>query len=216
MNRFLREAEKTDSESSIIGSNTHQSSDNTQENNYQSVETLYLQNANRLQNEATKQGKKANLNLMIGTAWVWVGLCYAVILIKMSPIEVSWEESVIYFLPRLSIFVLIEFFAFYFVRLYKSGLEDTKYFQNELTNLQNKQTAIALIREEGNKNYTLAIESLLSTERNMLLNKGQSTVALEKAKLESSEAISSVDLAFKVFDKMNRRFGDKKASVKDK
>ena len=40
--------------------------------------------------------------------------------------------------------IFIEVFSFFFLKLYKSGLADILYYQNELTNLESKFLALEL------------------------------------------------------------------------
>ena len=47
-----------------------------------------------------------------------------------------------YYAPRLTLSIFIEFFSFFFLRLYKTGISEIKYFQNELTNAELKFIAV--------------------------------------------------------------------------
>jgi len=40
--------------------------------------------------------------------------------------------------------MLIELFAYFFLKLYKSDLSEIKYFQNELTNVEMRYAAVRL------------------------------------------------------------------------
>jgi hypothetical protein len=101
-----------------------------------------------------------------------------------------------YYIPRISVVVFIEVFAFFFLRLYKIGLDDVKYYQNELTNVELKLRALSEALKSGEApTITLVITELAKTERNFVLKKGESTVGLENAKLEGrlfSEAIAKL------------------------
>ncbi|WP_315983120.1 hypothetical protein [Aliamphritea spongicola] len=75
-------------------------------------------------------------------------------------------------LPRILLVIFLEIFAYFFLRLYKDGLSEIKYFQNELTNLESK--LIALETSYLTKNLASinkSVESLLKTERNFVLEK---------------------------------------------
>ncbi|MGZ2749622.1 hypothetical protein [Burkholderia stagnalis] len=89
------------------------------------------------------------------------------------------------FLPRLSFALLIELFAYFFLKLYKSSLSEIKYFQNEITNIEAKSLALRVALSSDSPAVTgKVLGSLMATERNCILEKGQSTVDLERAKIE--------------------------------
>lgn len=81
--------------------------------------------------------------------------------------------------------VFIEVFAYFFLRLYKSSLSEIKYFQNEMTNTEAKLAALkcslAPVESEA---MSHEIKALSETERNAVLEKGQTTAEIEKAKIE--------------------------------
>ncbi|HBC9985018.1 TPA: hypothetical protein KFR99_004826, partial [Escherichia coli] len=84
----------------------------------------------------------------------------------------------------LSFVIVVELFAYFFLKLYKNGFDEVKYFQNELTNIDSKVLAIKFLK--GIRNEDLmgeVIKNLMATERNFVLEKGQTTVSLEKEKI---------------------------------
>ncbi|MBB4513890.1 hypothetical protein [Paraburkholderia fungorum] len=89
------------------------------------------------------------------------------------------------FLPRLSFAILIEVLAYFFLRMYKSTLSEIKYFQNEITNIESKVLALRVaMSSDLTAGQAKAIGALVDTERNHILEKGQSTVEIERAKVE--------------------------------
>jgi len=141
----------------------------------------------RLSRELQALGFRGNLNLALGAITTVTGLS----LLGWSVFqEVSSSINGIlgmasHFLPRLTLVILIELFAFFFLSLYKSSLAEIKYFQNEITNLESKQIALKTAVEYGDVTMiTAMVASLASTERNHVLSKDQTTVELEKAKIE--------------------------------
>jgi hypothetical protein len=120
-----------------------------------------------------------------------------------TPIEfentLDFVES---FVPRLSLVIFIELFAYFFLRLYKDTLSEIKYFQNEITNIESKHLAVAMaISNNSDEGLIHSIDSLLSTERNHILNKGQTTVEIEKARTEQQLTDSVLDKLSGVFSK---------------
>lgn len=76
---------------------------------------------------------------------------------------------------------LIELLSLYFLRLYQRLLGEVRYYQNELTNLAYHRTALELAHSQALSNdVRLAILGpLLATERNRILQAGESTVELQ-------------------------------------
>lgn len=141
----------------------------------------------RLESEISALSRRGNLNLVIGIVTTIVAIStLAYIAIFGNPGNEEVPKIILHYVPRFSVAVFIEVFSFFFLRLYRNGLEDIKYFQNELTNIELRsmglETAVLTLDTQV---IAAAANSLASTERNFRLNKGESTVDLEKAKIES-------------------------------
>ena len=119
---------------------------------------------------------------IIGTIAAITILAYAILTDKTFD---NVQTFLIHFMPRFTFVIFIQLFAFFFLRLYKNNLEDAKYFQNELTNLTAKSSAVKISYLMGNteKVYDI-LKELSSVERNFKLLKDESTIGLERAKLE--------------------------------
>ena len=95
---------------------------------------------------------------------------------------------------RFSIVVFIEVFAFYYLRLYRNIMDNIKYYQNEITNIEMKILSLHAVENgscsESLKNLTL---ELAKTERNFVIDKNKTTVDLERNKLETDFFKSSTD-----------------------
>lgn len=155
----------------------------------------------RLKREVSDLRLRSNVNLIIGMAittvgvyllWNTVSMIDTSVLLKALASE--GEESnqkfiknlVLPLVPRMLLVVFVEIFAYFFLSLYKSCLSEIKHFQNELTNVESKLAAVEFSYMTKNQDgIKLAIEALSKTERNFILEKGQTTVELEKAKSES-------------------------------
>lgn len=147
----------------------------------------------RLKEELAALTRRGNLNLVLGMITTAVGL--AILGYFVTQFGGEGNKSLVKlmdFVPRLSLVVFIEVFAYFFLRLYKASLAETKYFQNELTNVESKAIALQTsIRQGDTTVISNVIERLAITERNRVLEEGQTTVELEKSKIDK-EAISSV------------------------
>lgn len=161
----------------------------------------------RLRDEIELLARRGNLNLTIGVLTTIVGvvaLACVVLSQPEFPTHADSASSFVFFtslLSRLSVAIFIEVFAFFFLRLYKSGLEDIRYYQNEITNIESKETALLSIANNDTCELKkVVIEVLAKTERNGLLKKGETTVALERDRIERNELVElakSVVTAYK-------------------
>ncbi len=94
----------------------------------------------------------------------------------------------IHFIPRLTFVLLIELFAYFFLKLYKSSLSEIKYFQNEITNIEAKHLALRAAFLAGSVTLSnKVISSFVDTERNHILEKGQTTVDLERSRIDREQ-----------------------------
>jgi hypothetical protein len=94
----------------------------------------------------------------------------------------------------MSLVVFIEIFAFFFLRLYRSSLDEVKYFQNELTNVEMRLVALEAALVLGHSGaLDTTINQLARTERNSILKKGESTVDLEKLRAENQYTVHLLD-----------------------
>lgn len=146
----------------------------------------------RIKKEIEDLKKRGNLNLIAGTMVTAIGLVLLFMFVFNSEAQASdiWSFFTLY-APKLSLVLLIELFAFFFLRLYKSSLDEVKFYQNEITNIETKLSA-ALICLANNEMSGIkdVIAQLSSTERNFVLEKGQTTVSLEKSRLETQTVTS--------------------------
>ncbi len=167
------------------------------------MEQHFENTISRLKGELFSLTKRSGLNLAIGVAATFVGLTLLGIFVLYNP--VSFKETsdfVESFVPRLSLVIFIEIFAYFFLRLYKDTLSEIKYFQNEITNIESKYLAVAMsISSQLENGIIHSINSLLSTERNHVINKGQTTVEIEKVRTEQQLTDSVLDKLSSVFNK---------------
>lgn len=146
-------------------------------------ERLQLSRA-RLSQEVQDLAKRGNVNLILGMFTTLVGLGVLGYAVFNPPSRASVTELTFYFAPRVSLVLLIEIFAYFFLKLYKQSLAEIKYFQNEVTNIESKHVALQVaMRSEDQSLRSKVVEALLSTERNFILLKDQTTVDLERDRM---------------------------------
>jgi len=147
----------------------------------------------RLETEASNLAKRGNLNLFLGMCTTLLGLGALAYSVYHSPLTQSPQELLVYFIPRISLVLLIEIFAYFFLSLYKQSLGEIKYFQNEITNIQAKQLAVSLTTSLGDNALAGKVaDSLATTERNFILTKDQTTLELERERINSQTNTSII------------------------
>ena len=143
----------------------------------------------RISNEIYALGRRANINLLIGsfTTVMAVGVLIYWVFSNDNQFD-NLTKLLSNYIPRLSIIIFIELFAYFFLKLYKNNLQDIKYFQNELTNIESKFTSLRsaiTFNLDTSKDYV--IKSLSDTERNILRKDKMTTEDLEKVRLEANK-----------------------------
>lgn len=142
-----------------------------------------------------KLSRSGTINLIIGlfTTLIAIGILIYLILDIKNIQFTTTTNFLIYLIPRISLAIFIEVFSFFFLKLYKTNLEDVKYFQNERTNIDSKIIALKTSIYLGNDEILEEIiRSFSQVERNFILKKGESTVNIEKLKLENQQDINVI------------------------
>lgn len=144
--------------------------------------------------------KRGNLNLLIGMFLSILGLIILGYSILNFNHDVAVRDLLVFIIPRISFVLLIELFAYFFLNLYKKSLDDVKYYQNEITNLEAKYLSLQMAKFMNNhKLISSILEQLVKTERNFILEKGQSTLDLEKERISSNNANNSLQAIKDIF-----------------
>jgi len=142
----------------------------------------------RINGELSRLRRSANLNLVIGT--LTTALAIIALGYEVFNNEIEFSDTVkllTHYLPRLSLIVFIEIFAFFFLKLYKATLADIKYFNNEKTNIDFKLISLKTALNNGDSELIkMILQELVKTERNFKLLKDESTVEIEKLKNDSN------------------------------
>lgn len=188
--------------------------------NLERLATSSKRSIERLNREIADLRLRSNINLVIGMAITLSGLYLLLNTIQivdasdlLKSLASDGDDSngkffrnlVLPIIPRVLLVVFVEIFAYFFLRLYKNGLSEIKYFQNELTNIESKLTAVEFSYLTRNDDaLKFAVEALSKTERNFVLEKGQTTVELEKAKSESELSKSFMRAVPKFFERSQK------------
>lgn len=172
--------------------------------------TAMVEPRERLLKEVNRLGRSNAINLFFGVLSTITGLIilYSTVFGEKKVEATTLEGFLIGYLPRFTLIVFVELFAYFFLGLYKKGLADIKYFQNEITNIESKAIALdAALSSKEKEIIASVVEKISNTERNHVLEKGQTTVELEIAKSEKESLLSFVKVipAFaKILDKESK------------
>ena len=144
----------------------------------------------RIQNEINSLSRRANLNLIIGSLVAVLGIAGLVGFILNTPSNAENPEPVIviiHWVIRLSLISIVELFAFFFLQIYKTELLSIKYYQDEMTSIESRKTALLFsILQDNSEDVSKTLNYLASIDRNFKMEAGQTTVDLEKLKIENS------------------------------
>lgn len=165
-----------------------------------SLELIFHEKIKRLEAEASRTEHTGGLNLFAGTLLALSGIGIMIITVVSEPTK----DLINHHLPRILIAAMIEIYSFFFLKLYKESLEHIKYIQNEITNIQFRYSATALIDKES-KSFCDLINNYLATERNFILKKGQTTTEIEKDKNQSLINGSLMDTVSKLINEKGKR-----------
>lgn len=140
----------------------------------------------RMSKELSALGRRGNLNLALGAVTTVIGLwLLGSSVLQENDVASDLWSMASHFLPRLTLVIMIELFAYFFLKLYKSSLQEIKYLQNELTNIESRQISLrAALNLNDPSTIMSVIKSLSETERNHILSKDQTTVELERARID--------------------------------
>lgn len=110
---------------------------------------------------------------------------------------ITWLDFAYVAIPKFGLALFIELVALSFYKTYKSNLDNIKYYQNELTSIESRRIALyAAIMRDNDDNIKSCVDTLLIIDRNFKLSEGESTIELEKLKLDYSY-LSKVIKSFK-------------------
>lgn len=154
------------------------------------IQTVFLKSEERLINEVKALGKRSNINLVIGSVIAVIGWALLVwFIIDINNKDMQGWKMLNAFIPRLTIIIMIEIFSYFFLKLYRESIDRIRYYQNEITNIESRKIAIlASAIQQNNASLSTIIESLLTVDRNILLKKGETTIELEKLKIENNSS----------------------------
>lgn len=141
----------------------------------------------RIKSEILLLQKRANSNLLIGTSTAIAALTFMIYsIIGMNYESNTYLKFIIYFLPRFTLIIFIQIFSFYFLKLYRTSLNEVKYYQNELTNLELKFISLrSLLLGKNSEKIEQALFEFIKIDRNPVLKDSEKTIGIELLKSEN-------------------------------
>jgi hypothetical protein len=141
--------------------------------------------AQRLSNEVEMLRDRANLNMLVGCFIALFGAGVLTLVLFLSDAKfANLTDLVLHMVPRFSIVVLIELFAYFFLSMYRANLTEIRYYQNEITtiDLRRAGTLVAILSPASEAVF----KDLIGTDRNGVLKSDQTTQELERLRIESA------------------------------
>ena len=174
------------------------------------VQRIGVNSLRRISDFASVMGARASWSLTIGTIFCGVGVGALVLtFFTFQPaieVEQNGGETISWFLltkeylPRLSLIFTIEIIGFFFLRLYTKTLSEIKLAQNELTNIEMRLIALNYINNDEDICREHLIKELSKTERNYILEKGQTTQSIEEIRIQSQQNTNVINAALDVLN----------------
>lgn len=138
----------------------------------------------RLSAEIDALAQRGTVNLITGLSLAAGGFAALIWMLPHMPGRIDparAQEVALTQAVRLALVVLMEAFAFFFLRLYRRSLDGIKYLHDELTDFQHRELALraALITRNAQA-VNRVIDELLRRERNLVITRGETMVELER------------------------------------
>lgn len=162
---------------------------------------LQIELVDRIRKHGDRTSDRVNINLIIGIGFATGGVILLFFLFfvfrpGLPGLNTSYlTHSLLQYLPRLTLVLIVEFVAFFFLRSYRSSLGELRYLTNEITNIEFRIFALLQAKDLGEKTFLKSmLADLLSTERNFVFDKSQTTIDLEKSLAEDKAFKDQLEL----------------------
>lgn len=193
-------------------------------NRLQTIDAQFNAARSRLDQAIALLHRKANINMLVGILLSALGIFFLGITVvpglfnrifmlpsdflqnseSLSNITQFW----MHYLPRVTLAVVLELFAYFFLNLYKANAAETRYYHNEITNISSRHSALMAASDPRDPELLkLVISDLLKTERNGVLTKTQTTVEIARAKAEAESSKNLVSVVTKLVESFGRVSG---------
>lgn len=157
------------------------------------VKEYFLAMQSRLYERTNSLNTISFINLFIGISIAALGI--SILLFFVFNTDYAKTDKTILLiemLSKLGVSLGIELLSFFFLNLYRKNLQEIKYIQNELTNIEAKKISLTMAHDLPTDLRFKIIKSISMTERNFILEKGQTTTDLETLKYERIDIASLI------------------------
>lgn len=154
------------------------------ERSFNTVISMVERHIDGLQRQIGLQQRNANFNVFYGVAFSTIGLAFMGYIVLFLQIEGSgsmeWQAFAFSIVPKILFVLIFESVAFFFLRAYREDRAMVRYLRNEATNMESRAFgALSAILFGPPESVSGSIASLLQTERNFILRKGERTIINE-------------------------------------
>jgi len=129
----------------------------------------------RLERELASLERRGTVNLAIGSATTAVAVVLLYQAATTPPQNTDLIALMTFYVPRVTLAIFVEVFSFFFLRLYRTGLVDLKYFHGELLTLDLRIAALeTAISHADQESLRHVVSSLVDTDRTKQLGSSSS------------------------------------------
>lgn len=122
----------------------------------------------RLRDEIQTLSRRSSVNLVIGVMVTMAATGVLVYLVSRDHGDFGSMRALLsFYIPRITTVILIETFAYFFLKLYRQNLEEIKYYQNELTTIDLQEVAWKEALDTGSAEAkVLVVQQMIKSDRN--------------------------------------------------
>ncbi len=154
---------------------------------YKEVKKNFERIQDRINSEINSLNRKSNVNLGIGvtTTFAAILILFYANYIMVDKEFTDWQQFFFFFIPKVSIAIFLEIFSFYFLAIYKANLNEIKYYQNELSDIDFKNMVYQSALLTENYNVEELGNKLITSNRNSILKGDELTIDLKRTQVEN-------------------------------
>lgn len=143
-----------------------------------------------LEKERSTVSSRSWVNLLLGVSVTVVAITVLFATSStLSASELPAENQTHYLIARVTLSFFLQAVAVFFLSLYRNGLQEVKFYRNEISNLASLRTAVMLADASKDADLLrIAGEKLVNTERNFVLKKGETTAGMLQHSYEATIA----------------------------
>jgi hypothetical protein len=131
----------------------------------QEIRAIFANAYTRLSAAIEQLNLRGIVNLIIGVITTVFAAAVLAYMAFKAPATTNPGEILAHYIPRLSTVVFIEVFSFFFLRLYKTTLDDSKFYQLQLLSLTTTDIALQAAMKTGDAAVMAAVISQIARGR---------------------------------------------------